>query len=242
MKDNFSKQADGYAKFRPHYPTELYQYLFEKVKPRTQAWDCGTGNGQVAIRLAEEFGKVYATDISQAQLDRASKADNIEYRVAPAEDSTLPPQSVDLITVAQAIHWFDMEQFHREIQRVAKPQALVAYWAYSLPKITAEIDEVVLDLHDNVLGPYWDLEREIWRGQYGSIALPLQNKEKRDFQYHSTWTYEHLEGYLNSWSSVQHYIAKTGTNPVPAYLQPIKQRWKDPKKLVFPIFLYSGVV
>ena len=242
MKDNFSKQAGTYAKFRPHYPVELYEYLFNRVMNTGVAWDCGTGNGQVAIRLAERFSKVYGTDISQSQLDHARQAGNIEYRVAPAEDSSLPSRSVDLITVAQAIHWFDADRFFKEIKRVARTGCLVAYWAYYSPEITPGVNEVLTYIHDHVVGPYWDPEREIWRNKYKSIRFPLQNIEQEHFEYQVLWTYEHFEGYLNSWSAVQHCIAKTGTNPVSKYLEPLKLNWKEPKPVIFPIFLYAGVV
>ena len=71
MKDFFSSQSKVYAAFRPTYPKELYQFIFRHLTEKKVAWDCATGNGQVAQYLASYFNEVYATDISQQQLDHA---------------------------------------------------------------------------------------------------------------------------------------------------------------------------
>src|SRR5882672_948119 len=121
MKDLFSAQAKQYAAFRPTYPEALYDFIFQHVHGNENAWDCATGNGQVAQRLARQFKKVYATDISQKQLDQASPANNIHYAVSPAESTPFPDHQFDLITVGQALHWFDLDKFYAEVKRVIKP-------------------------------------------------------------------------------------------------------------------------
>ncbi|TRX62097.1 class I SAM-dependent methyltransferase [Fulvivirga sp. M361] len=242
MKDNFSKQAHTYAKFRPHYPAPLYQHLLSRVKNPHSAWDCGTGNGQVAVELAQYFSQVYATDISQAQLDQAPLKENIEYTVASAEKSGLADRSIDLITVAQAAHWFDQDKFSKEIKRVAKPGCVVAYWLYHLPIISPDIDKAVMHFHDQVIGDYWDPEREIWRSKYAGIHLDLDQMVEDRFEYQTQWDFEQLAGYLNSWSAVQHYIKRNGTSPVSNYLAPLKPDWNTPKNVTFPIFLFAGIV
>lgn len=126
--DNFSATAEGYAAFRPQSPQEIYDFLYQHVNNYTAAWDCGTGNGQVATRLVERFGKVYGTDISAEQLQRAPQLANVTYLQERAEETSIASQSVDLITVAQAIHWFDFDAFYKEVRRVAAPGALVAAW------------------------------------------------------------------------------------------------------------------
>ncbi|HMI78613.1 MAG TPA: class I SAM-dependent methyltransferase, partial [Ferruginibacter sp.] len=143
MKDNFSQQASGYAQYRPQYPEELFAYILRFVKEKKLAWDCGTGNGQSAKALSNYFEKVIATDISQKQIDNAYKASNIFYAVEPAEQTTLADKSVDLITVAQAMHWFNFEKFYAEVNRVAKPGAVIAVWTYNLLKISKEIDDLI---------------------------------------------------------------------------------------------------
>lgn len=242
MKDNFSKQANIYAKFRPHYPAELYQYLLEKVAIPGIAWDCGTGNGQVAIQLAQYFSSVYATDISQAQLNQAPQKPNIYYSLAPAEKSGLPQHTIDLITVAQAVHWFDQASFANEIKRVIKPGGTIAYWLYFLPIISQEVDEMVLHFHDHIIGDYWDPEREIWRSKYAAIDLGLDHLSTKAFEYHTLWHFEHLEGYLNSWSAVQHYVRAKGQSPVSDYLASLKPDWEHPRKVTFPIYVFDGII
>src|SRR5690349_10648465 len=110
--DRFSAQADLYARYRIDYPPELYAFLLATVPRRQRAWDCATGNGQVAAVLAQYFKHVDATDISQAQLDQAAARPNITYQLAPAEHTPFPDNSFALITVAQALHWFDQEAFN----------------------------------------------------------------------------------------------------------------------------------
>jgi len=134
--DNFSKGAADYAIFRPESPQEVFDFLYRHVKNFDTAWDCGTGNGQVAAKLSERFKQVYATDISSEQLGHAEKRDNIIYRKERAEQTTLADNSIDLITIAQAIHWFDFDTFYKEVRRVAQPGALIAAWTYNLHKLT----------------------------------------------------------------------------------------------------------
>ena len=143
FKDHFSTQSSDYSKYRPDYPQELYDFILSELKERKTAWDCGTGNGQAAIILSEYFEKVYATDPSAEQIKNASFKKNIEYRIASAENSTLPDKSIDLITVAQALHWFDFDKFYSEVRRVSKPNALLAIWSYETCQIDAEIDKIV---------------------------------------------------------------------------------------------------
>ena len=126
MKDNFSKQASEYSKFRPQYPDKLIDYLVSFVKNKSVALDIATGNGQVAQKLSRFFETVYAIDISQNQLDNAIPSDNIIYKVAAAENTFFKNQEFDLITVAQAVHWFDFDSFYKEIYRILKPNGIFA--------------------------------------------------------------------------------------------------------------------
>lgn len=240
VKDNFSKQSDLYAKYRPHYPAILYNYLFDNTSGFDAAWDCGTGNGQVAFQLAKRFKKVYATDISAKQLDNAIKAPNIQYMQAPAEKTVIPEACIDLITVAQALHWFEIESFYKEVVRVAKPGATLAYWGYNLLAVNDIIDPILKDFHDNVVGEYWDPERKILTNKYADINLPLINPHQTYFQYTVQWAPEHLKGYLESWSAVQHYIRKKNANPVDNLISQIKKHWTDNQTVTFPVFLIAG--
>lgn len=120
-KDLFSSQAENYARFRPGYPEDLFEYILSFVTSRDLAWDAGTGNGQAALILSRYFKTVIGTDISEQQLLKAAKGDNIRYQLSKAESVNLPDHSADLITVAQAYHWFNFEAFAREVIRVGKP-------------------------------------------------------------------------------------------------------------------------
>src|SRR5258706_9304965 len=107
-KDLFSDHARQYAAFRPVYPMELYDFIFQYVTRFENAWDAGTGNGQVARVLGQSFKNVFATDISAKQIENAVQSENIFYSVQ-WEQTSFPPQTFDLICVSQAIHWFYRE-------------------------------------------------------------------------------------------------------------------------------------
>lgn len=242
IKDNFSKQSATYAKYRPHYPLDLYQYLYSRIKGFGCVWDCATGNGQVATQLAKQFEQVIATDISSAQLSNAVPANNITYDIAPAESTSIASHSIDLITVGQAIHWFDHEPFYKEVQRVANQYALLAYWSYGSFKTSSTIEKAIKNFHSNTVGDYWDPERKIWENEYKEIDFKLKGFERKDFKYKLNWDISHLEGYLNSWSAVQHYIKKEGDNPVIPFIEELKHEWDSVREVVFPVFLYAGRV
>jgi ubiquinone/menaquinone biosynthesis C-methylase UbiE len=144
FKDHFSKQAVGYAKFRPRYPKVLFSYLRRIAPSRELAWDCGTGNGQAAVGLASVFDRVIATDASEKQISNAQPDERVEYRVAPAENSGIKSETLDLIMIAQALHWFDLDRFYAEARRVLKPNGVLAASAYKFFRITPEIDQLVI--------------------------------------------------------------------------------------------------
>ena len=244
MKDNFSNQALLYAQYRPTYPPALFEYLAGFVANKNTAWDCGTGNGQSAVALSKYFKKVIATDISSKQIDNAEKAVNIYYSVQPSEHTNIESSSVDLITVAQAIHWFDFEKFYAEVKRVAAQNAFIAVWAYSLLKIEGTIDEIISDYHFNFLGNYWDAERKYVDDEYKNIPFPFNQINTPPFFIEKYWSLTELEGYLNTWSALQKYIAAKGYNPVPGLINSIKPYWgsQEKRKIIFPIHLLLGAI
>ena len=244
MKDNFSKQASDYARYRPGYPPELFDYILGFVKERNAAWDCGTGNGQAAKMLSSNFEKVFATDISQKQIDNAWQAPNIFYFIADEVQSGLADESVSLVTVAQAIHWFNFTKFYEEVRRVSKAGAVIAVWTYSRSKISSEIEDIITDYHFNTLGGYWDAERKYVDDRYADIPFPFQEIETPEFSIELNWSLEDLEGYLNTWSALQKFIAANAVNPVNDIIQKIKPYWGDvtERKIVFPIHLRLGII
>lgn len=237
--DNFSESSSLYKKFRPDYPDALYNYLLSLVDSTHKAWDCGTGNGQVAVMLAQHFKEVKATDISQQQLDAATKLDNIEYKACRAGQTPFEDNSFDLITVAQAVHWFDFEAFYTEVQRVAKPQAILAVWGYGLLKITDEIDAYIQDFYNQIIAAYWNVERKYIDEAYQTIPFPFDEIETPTFSITKEWKLKDLEGYLNTWSAVKRYKKTIGENPVDKLITQLSKVWSAATKhtVEFPIFI-----
>ena len=242
MKDNFSGHASHYARYRPTYPDQIFRFLYKQVGSYDAAWDCGTGNGQVAVKLAEQFRQVYATDLSENQLTQAPSRPNITYRVMRAEDSTFN-EPVDLITVAQAIHWFDFEAFYTVVDRVLKPAGRLAVLGYPLLTVDEPVDTVIKKLYEDILGDrYWDPERKHVEARYRTIPFPLEEVEAPEFAQTLTWTLEDLLGYLNTWSAVQHYISRGGKNPVNIVADDLRNAWgaSSHRQVCFPIVLRVG--
>lgn len=242
MKDNFSTQSDKYAKFRPTYPSDLFEFLNENVQEKRNAWDCGTGNGQVAFELAKTFDNIFATDISQQQIDNALQADNILYSLQPAEQTNFDNELFDLVVVAQAIHWFHFEKFYAEVKRTAKENALFCVVGYGRLEISKQIDNVIEDFYNNIIGKYWDKERKYIDENYQTIPFPFDEIQTPNFAITKHWTLEHLIGYLNTWSAVKHFIKQNNYNPVDKLQKDIEQLWgNEPiKQVQFPLLLRVG--
>ena len=244
MKDNFSKQAEGYARYRPAYPTELFDFILSKPESKKVAWDCATGNGQTAKVLAKYFDKVYATDTSQKQLNNAEPGLTIYYSLQPAEQTNFPDNYFDLITVSQALHWLDFEKFNKEVKRVAKPGAWIAVWMYSLLEISPSIDEVIKNkFYKKTLAGCWDYERKFVDEHYATIPFPFEEIECPALYMQYKWTITQLEGFLNTWSAVQKFITVNNYNPVDELIEEIRSNWDNEKMEVrFPIYLRMGRV
>ena len=221
MKDHFSSLSGLYARFRPSYPKEMFDFLSSITVEHDAAWDCGAGSGQIAYDLAERFRTVAATDISEHQLRNAAPKQNIVCSVQQAEHSSFRDGSFDLITVAQAIHWFTFDAFYREAERTLKPEGIIAVIGYSLLKIEPEIDAVITRFHDLVVGPYWDPERKYVDDEYRSIPFPFNEISAPGFTSIHSWTIEHLIGYLHTWSAVKAYKTATGSDPVEKISPPL---------------------
>jgi SAM-dependent methyltransferase len=241
MKDNFSVQSAGYAQFRPTYPNELYDFLFSLLSGQQTAWDCATGNGQVARELANHFEQVYGTDISQNQLSHAVQKDNISYLLESSDKSSFPDNTFDLITVAQAIHWFDFDAFYAEVKRTLKPFGIFAAFGYGVMSIDKDVDALIHTLYKSVLGQYWDTERRFIDQGYHTLPFPFQELPVPDLSIKTTWNFEQLTGYLNTWSAVQHYKKANDSNPLDLLLPDLKDAWGDGRKEVtFPILMRVG--
>lgn len=242
MKDNFSTQAAEYAIYRPTYPDNLYDFLFKLVSHKDAAWDCATGNGQVASVLAQHFQHVYATDISEKQLSQALPLPNVVYKVESSDQVKVTDQSFDLITVAQAIHWFNFDAFYSEVKRTLKPNGIIAVIGYGLMSIDKKVDQVIYKLYEAILGKYWDSERRYIEEGYKTIPFPFEEIVAPHFQIKTTWNFYQMIGYLNTWSSLQHYKKANDRNPLEYVLTELKEAWGDDaeKDVRFPVLLRVG--
>ena len=242
MKDLFSSASDDYARYRPGYPEAFFRYLNGLLPLKQNAWDCGTGNGQVAVELAQTFEAVYATDISAAQLQQAPPAENIFYSVQPAESTSFEELFFDLIVVAQAVHWFGFEAFYAEVRRTARPGALLCLLGYGRPTISAPVDTVITDFYETTIGDYWDPERRFIDEHYQTLPFPFPEIKTPAFENRQHWTLAHLIGYLNTWSAVAHFIKNRGFNPVEALQPELEKHWPagETKEICFPLLLRLG--
>ncbi|QDA60721.1 class I SAM-dependent methyltransferase [Hymenobacter jejuensis] len=241
--DRFSGHADLYVQYRIEYPSELYAYIYSRLQSNISAWDCGTGNGQVATALAKHFAHVEATDISEAQLQRAIQLDNIKYSISSAEQTQFSSNSFDLITVAQALHWFDAAAFHQEVYRVAKPQAIIAEWGYSLLKVNQSIDPIVKHFYAETIGAYWDSNRKHIDDRFAKIPFPFAEVEHREFQIELEWDAERFLNYLRTWSSVQQYQQQNNSDALLLISDQVRRAWGEQKQVVeFPVFIRTGRV
>ena len=240
MKDRFSAHANQYAQFRPAYPPDLYEFIYRHVGHFGSVWDCGTGNGQAARDLSKKFSKVFATDISSKQLGNAFLSDTVFYSIAN-EKSSFADNSFDLITVAQAAHWFDMEAFSKEARRVAKANSLIALWGYSLLTINPKTDRLLNQFYTQVVGAYWDKERMHIDEHYKNLYFPFEEIQSPSFTISLSWTLAELIGYLSTWSAVQKYISVNKQNPIENLIEELETFWKEDMQVVrFPLFLRLG--
>ena len=243
VKDYFSSQSLQYSIYRPKYPKRLFNYLLGECRERELAWDVGTGNGQVAQSLSLYFEKVYATDASSSQIVNAIPKSNINYAIANEQVPALKRRSVNLITVAQALHWFDLEVFYSEADRVLKRYGLIACWSYDKFSIDVKIDREINWLYYEILKGFWAPERRFVETGYRSLSFPFRELRAPKFFIKSIWNFEKMLGYLNSWSSVVNFIQREGYDPVEVNKDRLKYSWGDLKKnkeVKWPISIRVG--
>ncbi|RXG11291.1 methyltransferase family protein [Leeuwenhoekiella aestuarii] len=244
MKDNFSSHAADYAKFRPTYPQELYTFLFKIVQNKSKAWDVATGNGQVAVELSKTFDEVLATDLSAKQLAESPQLKNITYRVQTAEEPFDSNEKFDLITVAQAIHWFNFDSFYKQIKLHLKSEGIFAVIGYSVLETSGELNTVIQRFYKEITNPYWDPERKYLDENYRSIPFPFQEIETPKFAMPIYWTADELLNYLNTWSAVKHYEKANAENPLHLIRDDVYKYWgaKEKREFNFPLLLRVGTV
>jgi len=243
FKDHFSASARGYARFRPEYPDSLFRWLAEISPSRDRAWDAATGTGQAALGLAPYFLEVIATDASLEQIRHARAHSVVRYEVAPSEYVPIENATVDLVTVAQAVHWFDFDAFYSEVRRVARPGAVLAAASYGLARIEPGIDGVIDELYRGPLDQFWPPERVYVDEGYRTIPFPFDEIEAPDFVMTARWTLDHLLGYLGTWSAVSRAREQTGVDLLSAIKPELARLWEEPlefRHVSWPLSLRVG--
>lgn len=244
FKDLFSERASYYSRYRPDYPEALFTWISGVVSDHRTVWDCATGNGQAAKGLARFFGRVIATDASADQIGHAEPDPKIEYRVANASQSGLHDSSVDMVTVAQALHWFDLDSFYAEARRVLRPGGAVVIWGYGDPFLdSVELDRILNDFNRGKLEEYWMPERNIVLDGYSTIPFPFREIETPSMNIERHWTLDDLIGYMRTWSATANYIRQTQTDPIPDVESSLAEQWggKENRRLVrWPLHIRAG--
>jgi ubiquinone/menaquinone biosynthesis C-methylase UbiE len=244
FKDHFSVAAHEYDRYRPGYPRALIDFLAAAAPRPALAWDCATGTGQAAVALAARFSKVIATDASSAQLAHAVAHPRVEYATARAEDCGLADGIADLVTVAQALHWLDLERFYAEVRRVARPGAVIAAWTYSLADADPAIDPMVAAFYAE-MAPWWPPERSHVEEGYRSLPFPFEPLVAPSFEIREAWPLERLLGYFSTWSAVNRCRKDTRQDPVIALGKRLAEVWGEPSRprpVRWPLHLRVGRV
>jgi len=245
FKDHFSKVAGAYRAFRPGYPPELFTWLAGSVERHDAALDCGCGNGQASVALAEHFSSVVAVDPGEEQIRHAQTHPRVVYRVAPAERTGLPDHSFDLVTAAQALHWFDFDRFYPEVRRVARAKAVFAAFTYGLIEVDDRVDTVIGTLYGEILHGFWPRERAHVDAGYRSLPFPFEEAEAPAFAMQLSWSFEQLMGYLATWSGVNAYRRRTGEDPLVKIGPALEAAWgprQVGRAVRWPITLRAGRV
>lgn len=229
FRNHFSGHAKQYRIFRPRYPESLFTLLASLCATNELAWDCGTGSGQAAVALTPHFKSIIATDASENQIANAERAEGVNYRVAPAEDSGLTAASVDLITVAQAIHWFELGGFSAEANRVLKDRGVLAAWTYGLLTFNRELDEIIVRFHNDIVGEYWPFDRKLVESGYADLTLPLTEVPAPLMEMSEHWSFSDLIGYFNTWSAAKAYEKERGHNPLDLVIAELERAWGAPE-------------
>jgi len=231
--DHFSGVAADYAAFRPQYPAALFDWLASVCQRHEVAWDCACGSGQASVPLTSHFGLVVGTDASPTQVAEAGTHDRARFVVAASEHVPMADGSADLVTVAQALHWFVGEPFYAEVRRVVRPGGILAAWTYGMPHMVSDdVERVVHEFIDGPLGPYWPPEIKMVLGGYASIELPFQNVKPPSFEMRVEFTLASFLGFVRTWSAVGRYIEECGDDPVLRLAAQLEELWGSEEKVL----------
>ena len=241
--DLFSDKSDLYAAARPQYPQELYEFLASCVDTRDRVWDCGAGNGQASVALAEYFNEVYATDVSDRQIANAIAKANVFYSVQPAEETNFPDAYFNAVVVAQALHWFDLDRFWSEVKRVLKKDGIFSAWGYSWLSVSSEIDLVIKEGILDIIESYWSPRIEFVRNGYRNIDFPFEPIPVPPIKMKMSWTLPELLAYMHTWSATRQCMQQQGTEFFEALSDNLLYVWGEPqekKEIAMNFHLIAG--
>ncbi len=240
--DHFSAAAPDYARFRPRYPASLFDYLASLVTDRDLAWDCATGTGQAVAPLVARFRHVVASDVSFAQVTQANRPPGVTFFVARAERVPLRDDCVSLVTVGQALHWFDRAAFFAEVRRILRPDGILSAWTYNLCTVDGDVDSVVNVFYRDILRPYWPPERSLVEDSYDAIAFPFASTAVVTMQMSAHWTVEELLSYLGTWSAVKRYRDARHEDPVDCIRATLREAWGaiDRRSVSWPLCIRTA--
>jgi SAM-dependent methyltransferase len=245
FKDHFSTQAEDYTRYRPGYPPGLFSWLAAQTTRHETAWDCGCGNGQASVGLTPYYRQVIATDPSSQQIEQAQPHEQIAYAVATAEDSGLPDGSVDLVLVAQALHWFDFERFYTEVRRVSRSGGVLAAVSYGELQVAGPPGEIISRFYHRTIAPYWPPERKHVDEGYKSIPFPFDRIDAPPFAMQVDWNMEQLLGYLGTWSAIKEYKKLLEQDPRKLIFEELRAAWgnvEQPRRISWPLTLLVGAI
>jgi SAM-dependent methyltransferase len=188
---------------------------------------------------------VIATDASREQIQFAIPHEKVEYRVEPAEGTTIEAHSADLITVGVAIHWFEFDPFYVEVRRVAKPGAVIGVWTYDYPSIFPAVNLIIDRYNRETLEGYWPERIHYLTEHYATLPFPFEPISPPEFTMHTEWDLTELIGFIRSWSATQHYLAENGPHSLDMTWMDLEQAWGDPQtthSIRWPLYLRVGKV
>ncbi len=242
--DHFAPVAAQYADARPGYPPALFDWLAAQCERHEFAWDCGAGSGQASIELASRFARVVASDASASQIAHARPHAGIDYRVAAAEHSGLPDQCADLVTVAQALHWFDLGRFYAEVDRVLRPGGVIAAFSYGVLQLGDEaLDALVQRFYREQAAPWWPPQRRHIENGYRELAFPYERIAAPQFAMSARWQLGQLTGYIRSWSAMARFRDANGYDAVSRFEPQLRAQWGDAERrctIRWPLALLAG--
>lgn len=135
---------------------------------------------------------------------------------------------MDVVTIAQALHWFADTPFFDEVRRVTVPGAVVAAWSYGSCHAGTDIEAEMRDFEEGTVGPYWSPNRKWVDERYQTIPFPFPEVPAPPFELRATWTLRQLGAYLSSWSAVAKFRLDRGQDPVGPLLDRLASYWGSP--------------